>query len=177
MWTYGDFLYEMVKSTASALIWALVGWLFLIARNWRLEEKLRRTFANHAITMCIEGIGITLTNPTRFEVVVREVKAKCDDRSFVMNYQGPKEDIDQRRYVTLPAHSEGTWLVPRGTYEFQKEDFKSIAVEFLYPTLFGSNKLLTVTGDKGLIEGFNRLRRRDEEEMPRLEEIIRARGR
>ena len=167
--TFIDVLYEVVKSTASALTWAALGWLLLAWRNWRLERKLRKTFGNHGLTMGIAGMGISLENPTAFEVTVRKVYAKqSSGHSFVLNYDGPKKEVDERKTVTLPPFSGGTWLIPRALYQHQRSEFTDIAVEFLYPSLFGSLKRVTIYGNKDLIKHFNTLRKEDEEQMQRL---------
>jgi len=116
-------------------------------------------------------MGISLKNPTAYEVVVREVHAQQITGNMVLNYNGPRNEIDERKSVTLPPFSEGTWLIPRSLYQFQKSEFTGIAVEFLYPSLFGSLKRVTIKGDKKLIEHFNKIRKQDEQEMLRLEQL------
>lgn len=161
---------EVVKSTASALTWAILGWLFIFGRNWHLERSLRKTFGNHGITFGIPGMGISLENPTACEVIVRKVYAQeTAGGSIILNYDGPKKEVDERKSVVLPPFSEGTWLIPRSLYQFQKSKFTAIAVEFLYSSLFGSLKRVTINGNKDLIQHFNDMRKRDEQEMSRLE--------
>jgi hypothetical protein len=170
--TVADLGCEVLKSTASAITWAILGWLFLFGRNWHLERSLRKAFGNHSLTMGIPGMGISLKNPTAYEVIVREVHAQqTTSGSIVLNYDGPKNEVDERKSVVLPPFSQGTWLIPRSLYHFQQSEFTAIAVEFLYPSLFGSLKRVTINGNKDLIEHFNKMRKQDEQEMSRLEPL------
>jgi hypothetical protein len=169
--TLYDLFCEVVKSTASALTWAAMVWLALAWRNRRLEQKLKKTLGNHGITSGIPGIGISLRNPTEYEIIVREVYAQQATLNIVLNYDGPEKEVDEQGWVILPPFSQGKWLLPRGCYQFQKSEFTAIAVEFLYPSLFGSLKRVTINGNKDLIQHFNSMRKRDELEMPRLEPL------
>ncbi len=165
----------------AAAVLACLAWLSNKARALRLRKSLTKSFGNQGVNFSGEGFGVSISNKTSIDVVVRCVLLSMKPRgSIKLNYKGPDGDIgwdaaqrggdvaaviektdDSREFIILPAHTSGRWIVPlAGMRHFAKaiaggDFFAKCKMLVEYPTLFGGRKLMETEADEVTLKLIN----------------------